>query len=92
LKVDVEGFEVEVLSSLEEQLAPSRFPNVVCEFGPEGLRAAGSSGSELVKLMLDHGYGCRDLHTAVVLHKPENIPALPDFHVTDLLFTAGGRS
>lgn len=90
LKIDVEGFEWQVLSSLGDSLVPERIPHVVCEYGPEGMRAAGHEGSDMVGLMQRAGYRCTDLHTGRRIDGPDDIPKLPDFHVTDFLFTTAG--
>lgn len=56
LKVDVEGWEVEVLRGAEPLLREHRIRAVVCEVEDVLLRRAGSSPRELVGLMLGHGY------------------------------------
>lgn len=55
IKVDVEGFEAEVLAGAEQTLAKWR-PNVICEFHDPLLRAAGSSSEELFSAFREHGY------------------------------------
>jgi len=91
LKVDVEGIEYQVLDSLGAHLKPDRIPNVVVEYGPEGMRAAGHSGWDLVEFMTRKGYRCEDLHSKAAIEKPQDIPVLPDFAVTDFLFRTSER-
>jgi FkbM family methyltransferase len=88
LKIDTEGFEVHVLKSLGNWLSPQRVRAVVCEYGPEGLRSAGSTGWEMVSLMQFAGYSCRDLHSQKSICEKADIPNLADFTTTDFLFTA----
>lgn len=90
LKIDVEGFECQVLSSLGDFLTPERIAHVVCEYGPEGMRSAGHTGWDMVSLMQRAGYSCADLHNGRGIDRPEDIPRLADFSVTDFLFTADG--
>jgi len=55
VKVDVEGFELEVLGGLECVLERHK-PLVVMEVEPEWLKRAGATPQELFKLMEVHGY------------------------------------
>jgi FkbM family methyltransferase len=90
LKIDTEGHEVSVLKSLGDALTPFRngrgIQAVIAEFGPEGLRAAGSNGDELISLMDGHGFKCEVIQTGQAISAPEDLPSLKDFEVADLLF------
>jgi FkbM family methyltransferase len=88
LKIDVEGYEIEVLKSFDdESLSPKRIPVVICEYGPEGLRSAGYTGWDMVQLMNDHGYkNCVDLKTKKPIMNESDIPKLGNFEVTDFKF------
>lgn len=88
LKVDVEGYECQVLESLGEFLKPETVKTVICEYGPEGSRAAGRTGWQLVGMMKDAGYQCHELKSGKSIETETDIPDLPDFHVTDFVFTA----
>lgn len=84
LKIDTEGFEVAVLRSLGDRLHPSLVGTIVCEYGPEGLRSAGTSGDELLSLMHDAGYQAHDMNSGALVTAA---PPLLDFQVTDWVFT-----
>lgn len=86
LKVDVEGFEYQVLDSLEDLLSPMIVKAVVAEYGPEGLRAAGKTGWDVVEFMQKKGYKSWELQTGKEIESPKDIPLLPDHSVTDFLF------
>jgi FkbM family methyltransferase len=55
IKMDVEGFEGELLTGAKETLTTKR-PVVLCEFHDLLLRAAGTSASELLDLFSEYGY------------------------------------
>lgn len=55
IKLDVEGFEVEVLAGAAATLATWR-PMIICEFHDPLLRAAGSSAEQLLAAFDAHGY------------------------------------
>ena len=82
----MEGSEVSVLRSLGSLLSPSKFPIIVAEYGPEGLRVAGVTGWDLVKLMKDAGYRCTDLHSNAAIINEEDVPLIADYWTTDFLF------
>lgn len=88
LKIDTEGYEVFVLESLESYLHPSKIKYVIAELGLEGLRHAGKSAWDMVSLMLEKGYVCRVLGSDNLIQKEKDLPMLPDFCVTDLVFTS----
>lgn len=88
LKIDTEGYELHVLRSLGDKLSPTHIKNIVAEYGPEGLRSAGSSGAEIVELMMATGYNCKILQTGNEIDDPTDLPHLPDFGVLDLVFSA----
>lgn len=86
LKIDVEGFEVQVLESLGELLTPSNVKVVVAEYGPEGMRQAGKTGWDMVQLMKTRGFQCIELVSQKPIVKPEDMPHLADYTVTDFVF------
>lgn len=88
LKIDVEGMEWDVLDSLGDLLTPSNIGAVIAEYGPEGMRKAGKSGWELVHLMLSKGYRCQELTTGKAICCKEDVPSLPDYTVTDFIFSS----
>ncbi len=88
IKVDTEGYDLHVLRSFGDSLSPGRIPFVISEYGPEGMRVAGTSGWEMVRYMRERGYVCRDLHNDSLIRSECDIPDLPDFGVTDFLFSA----
>jgi hypothetical protein len=55
LKIDVEGFELEVLRGAERTLMEMR-PTVLCEFNDIVLRDAGSSSGQLLEAFERVGY------------------------------------
>jgi len=87
LKIDVEGLECQVIESLGEMLNPSYINVVVAEYGPEGMRKAGKIGWDLVQMMLAKGYRCQELITKKSIFSKSDIPVLPDYAVTDFIFT-----
>jgi FkbM family methyltransferase len=87
LKVDVEGFEYQVLESLGDLLTPQKIGTIVAEYGPEGMQKAGKSGWELVSLLLQKGYQCKELTTQKKICKAEDTPLLPNYAVTDFVFS-----
>lgn len=88
LKIDVEGYELDVLESAGDALEPERFPAVVAEYGPEGYAAAGRTGTDLLRLMRERGYECTDLHSGQPIREGADLPDVP---ITDLYFRALAR-
>lgn len=88
LKIDVEGFECQVLDSLENLLNPEKIGCVVTEYGPEGLEKAGKTGWDLVQMMLSKGFSCYELTTKKKIVKGADLPHVPSFAVTDFVFIA----
>jgi FkbM family methyltransferase len=62
LKVDVEGFEPQVLAGARQALATGRIRALLCEFNDPWLRLAGSSAAELYALL--RGFHYRDVSGA----------------------------
>jgi FkbM family methyltransferase len=61
LKIDVEGFELEVLKGMQRTLRQSR-PLVICELTERFLAELGQSSRQMLELMESHGYSCRILN------------------------------
>jgi FkbM family methyltransferase len=60
VKIDVEGYELAVLSGARGTLERQR-PRLFLELHPERLRELGGSAAEVVQLLSALGYRCRDL-------------------------------
>jgi len=56
IKIDVQGWEVEVLRGLSGLLASNPAPAIFCEISLASLKAAGSSARELGQFLLDYRY------------------------------------
>jgi FkbM family methyltransferase len=56
IKIDVEGFELEVLRGAESSLRSGRIRAILCEFNDVWLQRAGSSPAELLQMILDAGF------------------------------------
>ncbi len=55
VKIDIEGFEAEMLAGAQATLTDHR-PVVICEFHDPLLRAAGSSSEDLLRAFAAYGY------------------------------------
>jgi FkbM family methyltransferase len=56
LKIDVQGFEVEVLKGAQELIAANPRLSILIEFWPHGLYKAGSCPEELLDILLSAGF------------------------------------
>jgi FkbM family methyltransferase len=56
VKIDVQGWELEVFKGMHGQLAGSRPLRIYFEFWPAGLRAAGSEPAELLAFLRQRGF------------------------------------
>lgn len=56
MKIDVEGFEPNVLKGAGDYLSQGRIRAILCEFNDFWLRKNGSSPDELRKMLTDYGY------------------------------------
>jgi FkbM family methyltransferase len=56
VKIDVQGWEFEVIKGMRGQLAGSRPLRIYFEFWPAGLRPAGSEPAELLAFLRQHGF------------------------------------
>jgi FkbM family methyltransferase len=61
LKIDVQGFELEVLRGAEKLLDANRNLLVLIEFWPHGLQLAGSTPEEVLGLLKAHGFATYQL-------------------------------
>ena len=86
LKIDTEGYEVFILESLKDKLNPAIVNCIIAEFGPEGLRKTGKTGWDLISMMLNRGYKCKELGSNKIIESKKDVPNLPDFSVTDFIF------
>jgi len=59
VKIDVQGWELEVLRGMERLLAGSPAPSLLLEFWPEGFRRAGYTAEDLVRFLLAYHYTLR---------------------------------
>lgn len=65
MKVDVEGFEGEVLRGAEKSIQAGRIKAVLVEFNERWLRAAKTSSQEIHQWLTERNFTCKDL-----LHTP----------------------
>lgn len=56
LKIDVEGWEVNVLEGLHETIARSPRLRIFCEYNPRAQQCAGRGPGDLLMLLLQHGF------------------------------------
>ena len=77
LKVDVEGFEPNVMRGAAGHIAKGRIRAVLCEFNQAWLSANASSVDALYQLMIGYGY------------KSTSGRPVPDLEVQNILFTFG---
>jgi FkbM family methyltransferase len=56
IKIDVQGWEVEVFRGMTRILGSPAAPVLFCEVSEPALKAAGSSADVLGQILLDHGY------------------------------------
>lgn len=61
IKIDVQGFEGEVLGGLEQTIRSSRTLTMLAEFWPQGLRRAGTDPLELLERLESYGLSLNDL-------------------------------
>lgn len=59
VKIDVQGWELEVLRGMEQLLTGSPAPALLLEFWPEGFRRAGYAAADLVHFLRARGYTLR---------------------------------
>ena len=72
IKIDVEGFETQVLQGAMNVLTNARVPIVICENNPNALRQARTSEDEMRGFMARLGYETyADSHTDTQLHRLE---------------------
>ena len=73
IKIDVQGFEAEVLAGLEHTIRNSPRLTLLSEFWPDGLRRAGAEPLALLKRLQDWGLRIHSLESG------GQIQAIPDF-------------
>ena len=56
MKIDVEGYEYEVLKGGKELITKYHVPFVALEFSPSYLKEVGSEPRELAQFFVDNGY------------------------------------
>jgi FkbM family methyltransferase len=62
LKLDVEGYEPEVLVGANRLLAEKRITAILCEFNEHWLNRAGTTGEAVYQGLLDHGFVDQTTH------------------------------
>jgi FkbM family methyltransferase len=86
IKVDVEGFEVELIQGMSQALADSGFrPDIWCEVRGDTAGRARGSYRRVRELLAQYGYVARDLKQG--REQPINEKELSERVVYDLLFT-----
>ena len=75
LKIDVQGFEMNLLNGAKETIANYK-PTVLCEVTPDALQRAGSSHSELLKFFEDLEYEMTVIDSKVKKLVPTNFVSL----------------
>lgn len=73
LKVDTDGFELQVLSSGSRMLRGRR-PTLFIEFCPSLLAEVGDSAQELLAFLLDHGYTTATLYSPTGVSLQQEVP------------------
>ena len=83
IKIDVQGWELEVFKGMRGQLAASRPLRIYFEFWPVGLRAAGSDPAELLAFLKQYGLS---------LYRTENQTLTPLSHDEELVGSQKGAA
>lgn len=73
LKIDVEGFEKEVLEGGNESILNSRHINLILEYNRHILRKKGEPYSSVIKLLVNNGFEVREIDDSEGLVKPNSV-------------------
>ena len=60
VKIDVEGYEPNVLDSMENLIKERRVENIICEFNSGWLKRNSTTPKQLLQRFLDHGFRIRE--------------------------------
>ena len=83
LKMDVEGYEPDVLEGMTELIKAGRIENIICEFNSGWLRRNGTKPAELLERFLSYGFEIRA--KTVLEHLVE--PGGDRFELQDIWFS-----
>ena len=82
LKIDVEGWELNVLNGLERTIGASPSPIIFCEFNPSAQECAGRRKTELLNWFLDRRF-------QIAYASNHDLPPIPQSSVNDFISRVG---
>lgn len=86
LKIDAEGFDYDVIQSLQEFGSPKKVSNIIVEYNPWGISRLGKTAWDFICLGKEMGYRCKILQTGKSLSTKDHAERLPVDEVVDLVF------
>jgi FkbM family methyltransferase len=75
VKIDVQGWEIEVLRGMINKLNANSHAKILFEFWPHGMRIAGLDPLHLIHFMIDNSYALKECESKLILSKGN----APDF-------------